>query len=88
MKGVGCRLSVQRRMPERTRIDGVHGLAQVEMEVLCRPASTPVKADCGHRAGQERDADARAEAVTGGRIGSCPANETEAPTSERDRPTP
>ena len=59
------RLAVQRRVPEGARVDGVHGLAQVEMEILCRPASMPVKGDGGHRPGHERDADARSEPVRG-----------------------
>jgi hypothetical protein len=31
---VGCHLAVQRRMPERAGVDGMHSLAKVELEIL------------------------------------------------------
>ena len=58
-------LAVQRRVPEGAWVDGVHGLAQVEVEVLGRSASMPVKGDRRHGPGHERDADAGPEPVCG-----------------------
>ena len=43
------RLAVQRRAPEGARVDGVHGLAQVEVEVLRRPTAMAVQGDRRHR---------------------------------------
>jgi hypothetical protein len=43
----------------------VHGLAQVEMEILRRAAPMAVESHCRHRPGHERDADAGPEPVGG-----------------------
>ena len=64
-----CGLAVQGRMPEGSRVDGVQGSAQIEMEVLGRAAADAVHADGGHRGGHERHADARTEPVDGGHNG-------------------
>ena len=62
-------LPVQRRVPEGTGVDAVHGLAQVQAEVLRRAAAMAVKGDRRNGARHERDADAGPEAVRGGQDG-------------------
>ena len=59
-------------MPEGAWVDGVHGLPQVELELLGGAAPMPVEGDGGDRAGHERDADAGAESV-GGRQDRVPS---------------
>ena len=56
-------LPVQRRVPEGAGIDGVHGLAQVEVEVLRRATPMAMEGDRRDGPGHERDADAGAEPV-------------------------
>ena len=68
-QGVGGRLPVQRRMPKGSRVDGVHGLAQVELEVLCGSTPVPVERDGRDCARHERNADAGPEPVCGGQDG-------------------
>ncbi len=58
-------LTVERGVPEGSRIDGVHSLSQVEVEILPRPAPMPVKGNGGHRPGHEWDPDAGSEPVSG-----------------------
>ena len=64
-------------MPESARVDGVHGLAQVELELLGGAAPMPVEGDGGDRAGHEGDADAGAESVRG--------RQDRVPSGKRDR---
>jgi hypothetical protein len=52
-------------VPEGARIDGVHRLAQVEMEILRRSTPMAVESHCRHSPSHERDADARPESVRG-----------------------
>jgi hypothetical protein len=58
-------LAVERRVPEGAGIDGMHGLAQVEVEVLCGPTPMPVESYCCYGPGHQGDADAGAESVGG-----------------------
>ena len=83
---MGGDLAVQGGVPERSRIDGVDSLAQVEMEVLGRSTSTPVE-------GTEATAPAMSgipihvlSLCVADTIGSRPANETEAPVSVIESP--
>jgi hypothetical protein len=57
---------VQARVPERTGIDPVHGLAQVQRKVLLRAAPVPVQGDRRNGSRHDRDADAGTEPVRGG----------------------
>ena len=60
------RFPVQARVPERARIDAVHGLAQIQRQVLRRAAAVPVQRDRRNGVCHDRDADAGAETVRGG----------------------
>ena len=72
-------LPVQGRVPERTGVDAVHGLAQVQAEVLRRAAATAVERDRRDRARHQRDADAGPEAVRGGQDGILAGERHRAP---------
>ena len=73
------RLPIQRRMPEGARIDGVHGLAEVEMEVLPGPPRwrwNAVAATAPAMSGTPMQAPSRWAAGT---IGSCSVERDGAP---------
>ena len=68
-------------MPEGARVDGVHGLAQVQLEVLSGPTPVAVKGNCRNRTGHDGDGDAGTETV-------CRRQDRVLPGERHDGPAP
>ena len=60
---MGRVLTAEGRVPEGAGVDDVHGLAQIEVEVLRRPAPMAVQGHGCHGPRHQRDADARTHAM-------------------------